>query len=119
MSVHAVSESEREISPESGILAEIRESEKKAEEILEKAKKEKDSIIRQAIINSSKIISEKEEDLRKLQEKKIMEFRDRSKLLVEEKISEGKISTKQIKTKSEKNIPKAAEFVMKKFEEMI
>ena len=119
MSSHAISDADGEISAEFGILNEIKESEKKAEEILERAQKEKDSIVREANINSSKLISARENEIKKLQEKKIMEFRDASKLLIEEKIAEGKIGAKQAKAKSEKNIPKAVEFVMKKFEEMI
>ena len=119
MSSHAISDANEEISPEFGILTEIKQSEKKADEILEKAKKEKDSIIHEAGVNSSKAISAKEEEIRKLQEKKIMEFRDKSRLLAEEKIAEGKIGAKQAKAKSEKNAAKAVDFVMKKFEEMI
>ena len=119
MGGHSISDSEQESAEVFGILNEIKQSEKKADEILEKAKKEKDSIIHDAGVNSSKAISAKEEEIRKLQEKKIMEFRDKSRLLVEEKIAEGKIGAKQAKAKSEKNAAKAVDFVMKKFEEMI
>ena len=48
-----------------------------------------------------------------------MDFRDQSKLIIEEKIAEGKIESKQLKSKSEKNIFKAVEFVIKQFEERI
>ena len=110
---------EETTSPETAILSEIREAEKKADEIVERAKLQKDSIIQEAKTNASKIILAKEEELRKTQEKKIMEFRNKSRLLSEEKLAEGKSLAKQIKAISEKNIPKAVNFVLKKFEEMI
>ncbi len=104
---------------EAEILIEIREAEKKADEIIESARMEKESIINEAVKNSSKLLAAKEEEIRKLQEKKIMEFREKTKLIKEEKLSEGKSLVKQIKAKAEKNIPKSVEFVMKMFEETI
>ena len=104
---------------EAEILIEIRDSEKKADEILEKAKKEAENILQEATRNSLKLLAAKQEETRKLQEKKIMEFREKSKLIREEKLAEGNTLVKQIKAKAEKNIPKAVELVMKKFEEMI
>ena len=104
---------------EAEILIDIKETEKKSDEILEKAKKESEIIIQDATRNSSKLLVAKEEELRKLQEKKIMEFRDKAKLIKEEKLAEGSTLVKQLKAKSEKNIPKAVELVLKKFEEMI
>ncbi|MBI2647021.1 hypothetical protein HYW99_00940 [Candidatus Woesearchaeota archaeon] len=101
------------------ILREIKEAEKKAEEILEMAKSEKEAIIREAVRNSSKLLAIKEEEIRKSQEKKLIEFRDKARLLKEEKLAEGRLIAKQIKAKSEKNIAKSVEFVMKKFEEMV
>jgi vacuolar-type H+-ATPase subunit H len=104
---------------EAEILSEIKEAEKKAEEILERVKREKESILHQAIINSSKLLAAKEEELRKEQEKKIMDFREKAKLIREEKLAEGKVLAKQLKTKADKNTAKAVEFVLKRFEEMI
>ena len=101
------------------ILGEIRESEKRADEILEMAKKEKESIIQDSIKNSSKLLSEKEEEIRKAREKKIMDFREKAKLIREEKLAEGKAAAKLMKAKADKNIGKAAELVVKKFEEGI
>ena len=65
------------------------------------------------------MLAAKEEETRKSQEKKIMEFRDKAKLIKEEKLAEGNTLVKQLKAKAEKNVPKAVELVMKKFEEMI
>ena len=104
---------------ETEILIEIKEAEKKADDITEKARSEKDSIIQESIRNSSRLLAEKEEEIRKLQEKKLRDFRDKSKLIKEEKLAEGNAAVKQLKSKSEKNIAKAADFVMKLFEEGI
>ena len=104
---------------EAEILSEIRDSERKADESIERARREKEEIVRQAIVNSSKLLAEKKEEMRKLQEKKIMEFRDKARLIKEEKIAEGKTVAKQLKAKSEKNIEKAIDFIMKQFEEVI
>ena len=104
---------------EAEILSEIKEAEKKADEVIERANREKESMLHQAAINSSKMLAAKEQEIRKLQEKKIMEFRDKARLIKEEKLAEGKAMARQIKSKAEKNLPKAVDFVLKKFEEMI
>ena len=104
---------------EAEILSEIKEAEKKADEVIERANREKESMLHQAAINSSKMLAAKEQEIRKLQEKKIMEFRDKARLIKEEKLTEGKAMARQIKSKAEKNLPKAVDFVLKKFEEMI
>ena len=101
---------------EAEILSEIRESEKRADEILERAKREKESIAQDAMRNSAKLLLEKEEEIRKLQEKKIADFREKARLIREEKILEGKSAVKQLRAKAEKNIAKAAELIIKKFE---
>lgn len=104
---------------EAEILTEIKDAEKRADETIERAKSEKERLLQEAISNSSKLLSEKENEIKKLQEKKIMEFRDKARLIKEEKLAEGKSIVKQAKTKAEKNISKAVELVMKKFEKSI
>lgn len=104
---------------EAEILIEIKDSEKRADEIIERAKREKESIVQDAIKSSLKLLSEKEDEIRKAQEKKIMDFREKAKLIREEKLSEGKAVAKQLKVKSEKNVGRAVDFVLRKFEEMI
>ena len=104
---------------EAEILSEIRESEKRADEILERARREKDSIAQDATRNSAKLLSEKEEEIKKAREKKIMDFREKVRLIREEKLAEGKAAVKQLKAKAEKNITKAAELVIRKFEEAV
>mgnify|MGYP001572614757 FL=1 len=104
---------------EAEILTEIKESEKRAEEIIERAKKDKESIIHEANSNSSKLLLAKQEEIKKSQEKKIADFREKAKLIREEKLAEGTIQVKQLRAKAEKNIPKAVDFVLPKFEEMM
>ncbi|MEK6983672.1 MAG: V-type ATPase subunit subunit G family protein [Nanoarchaeota archaeon] len=104
---------------EAEILIEIRDSEKKADEIIERAAREKESILQEALRNSSKLMSAKEEEIRKLHEKKITDFKDHAKLIREEKLAEGKIAARQMQLLAEKKIPNAVEFVLKRFEEMI
>ncbi|MBI2658228.1 hypothetical protein HYX08_06065 [Candidatus Woesearchaeota archaeon] len=106
-------------SREAEILTEIRESEKRAVEIIEKAGRESESIMQEAARNSSKLLPEKEAEIRKSQEKKIMDFREKARLIREEKLAEGRLGVKQLKAKAEKNIPKSVEFIMKKFEEAV
>ena len=48
-----------------------------------------------------------------------MDFREKAKLIGEEKSAEGKMAAKQLKAKSEKNIGKAVDSILKKFEEMV
>ena len=104
---------------EAEILTEIRDSEKRAEEIIERAKKDKESIVHEANSNSSRLLLAKQEEIKKSNEKKIADFREKAKLIREEKLAEGTIQVKQLRAKAEKNIPKAADFVLKKFEEMV
>ena len=119
MSSHTITSTEEEPRMEVIILSEIRDAEKKADDIVEKAKREKERIVHESRASSSSMIPSKEEEIKKLQEKKLIDFRDKSKLIIEEKIAEGKLEAKQLKSKSEKNIAKAVEFAIKKFEEMI
>lgn len=101
------------------ILLEIRNSESKADDIIEKAKLEKESTIKEAAVNASRLMALKEEDAKKLHDKKVMESRDKIRLLREEKLAEGKNVVKLVKAKAEKNIAKAVDFVMSKFEEVM
>ncbi|MBI2656944.1 hypothetical protein HYX03_04345 [Candidatus Woesearchaeota archaeon] len=104
---------------EAEILGEIRDSERKADDIAERAKREKEAILQESARNSSRFLSAKEEEIRKAQEKRIMDFREKARLMREEKLADGKSTAKQVKLKSEKNAAKAVELVVKKFEEMI
>jgi V/A-type H+/Na+-transporting ATPase subunit G/H len=104
---------------ELSILNEIRDAEKKAEAMLGKAREEKENIIHDAVIEASKSFSKKSEEIKNSSEKKVAEFREKVKLIREEKTEEGRKLAKQIKSKSSKKADEAADFIIKKFEEMI
>ena len=82
-------------------------------------KKEKESILREAAKNSLKLLSSKEEEIKMVQGKKIMDFREKTKLIKEEKLAEGKTLAKKLIAKSEKNISKTVEYVLNRFDEMM
>ncbi|MFH0868568.1 MAG: hypothetical protein V1831_04615 [Candidatus Woesearchaeota archaeon] len=107
------------ITKETEILTEIKESEKKAEEIIESAKREQEQILNDAKRNSSKLLVAKKQEIRELQEKKILDFRSNASSVRGERVNEGKKAANQAKANAEKNVSKAVEFVMKKFEEMM
>ncbi len=104
---------------EAEILIAIKDSEKRADEIIEKAKKESESILQEAAKKASKMIDEEEKESRNAQIRKLAEFTEKSKLIGDEKSIEGKALAKQTKAKSDKNSHKAVEMIIKKFEEMI
>ena len=108
-----------ENSKETEILKEIRDSEKRSEDILEKASREKANIVDDANKTSAKMLNDKKEEIMQIQEKKVADFREKAGSARKEKLEEGKKSSKQLKAKSEKNIGKAVDFVVKKFEESI
>lgn len=104
---------------ETEILIEIRDAEKKAESIIKRAKAESESIIQEALKNSSHLLSEKQESIMNVKEKEIADFREKLILIKREKSDEGVEIAKQMKSKTQKSIPKAIEFIMQKFEEMV
>jgi vacuolar-type H+-ATPase subunit H len=112
-------DSDKQTDTKSRILVEIREAEKKADEVIVNAVKEKESIMREAERDSSRLVSEKAEETKIANERKLASFRQKVQLLKEEKMSEGRKAVSQIALKAEKNIPEAAAFIVKKFEEMI
>lgn len=100
---------------ETEILSQIKISEKKAEEVVEKANILKDSMIQDAIKDSAEILINKKEELRILQEKKVLNSKEKAITLKNEKIIENKKTVNQIRKKTEKNINKAVQFIMDKF----
>jgi V/A-type H+-transporting ATPase subunit G/H len=103
-------------SKETEILNEIRISEKESETIVEKAEIEKQKLIDDAKKNSSKLLAEQADEAVKNQEKKLTDARDKAKAAKDEQIKEGEKTVKQISVKAEKNVSKAIDFIMKKFE---
>ncbi len=104
---------------ETEILNEIRASEKKADEITEQAGKTREDILQKAERDSSELLAAKKEEIRKAQEKKLVDFKGKIEPLRNKKLEEGKNEVKQLKAKAQKNTSKAVEFVVKKLEEEI
>ena len=75
---------------EAEILMEIKNSENKADEIIERDNREKGEILEKAKINSSKLLDQKKEEISKAKEKKIIDFRDKTESVKKEKIRENK-----------------------------
>ena len=107
------------ITKEAEILTEIKESEKQAEEIIESAKTEKEERIKEAARNSSKLLAERTEEIKGMQEKKLADIINESNSRRNEKLANSKKLLDQIRAKAEKNIDNAVEFVMDKFKEMM
>jgi vacuolar-type H+-ATPase subunit H len=104
---------------EANILKEVMACEKKAEIIITGAEKQKESILHEARINASRLLLQKEEDIRKSKEKRIADARSKSKKLHEEKLNEGALLADKIRSKASKNMKKSIGHVMKKFEDYI
>ena len=102
---------------ETEILTEIRDAEKKAEDILEKAKAESQLFLQEASKNSSHLLSKGQEDAAKSMEKKISDFREKLRFLKEENIAKANEAIRDLKANAQKNIPQAVGLVMEKFEE--
>ena len=101
------------------ILLQIKESEVQADKILEDARKQKEDLISEANSDAQKMLDAGIADIAKQNDKKIIDFRSKASLLKDDKLSLGKANSKLLKSKSDKNIGKASDFIVKKFEEMI
>ena len=106
------------VSIESQILSDIRNSEKKADEILQKAQTDREAILHNAAASASVIATKAQEGIRAEQEKKAADAREKAKLIRAEKLAESKAPIRQLRSKSDKSASKAADFIVKKFEEM-
>lgn len=107
------------ITKEAEILKEIRTSEEESESILRKAETEKQKIIEKAKKDSLKAISDGDGEIMKAHEQKLAALMEKAVSLRNEKLQESKKSAMQLKAKAKKNIDKAVDFVMEKFEGMI
>ena len=108
-----------QLAKEAEILKEIRNSEEESEGMLAKAELEKQRIIEKAKKDSVKAVSDKKEGIIREQEDKLAALREKAASLRNEKLQESSKSVKQLKAKAQKNISKAVDFVMEKFEDMI
>lgn len=108
-----------QLAKEAEILKEIRTSEEESEDILKEAEAEKQRIIEKAKKDSLKYISDKKGKIIREHEEKLAALREKTASLRNEKLQESSKSVKQLKAKAQKNISKAVDFVMEKFEEMV
>jgi len=101
------------------ILEEIKKAEAKSAYLVESALKEKGAIIAEAQKGAARLLQESQDRIFKEQESRISEFREKSRLIREEKLGEAKIQVRQIKSKSDKSMQKAVDFVLQKIEASI
>ena len=104
---------------EAEIFTEIKEAEKKADEIIEEANLDSERIVQEARNKASKMLAQELERIDKEKSDKIMEFKGKVHVLRETKISEGKESLKILKQNAQKNRDAAVELVIKKFYDII
>jgi len=104
---------------EGNIFLEIKEFEKRADEAVEKANKEKEGILQGARLKASRLIREAEEQAEREKGKKVASFADKLKQANEVKIAEERLRVGQMKKNASKKMGEAVEFVLKKFEEMM
>ena len=108
-----------QLAKEAEILKEIRTAEEESEDLLKKAEAGKQKIIEKAKKDSLKMISDGREEIIRGHEEKLAALRENAASLRNEKLQESSKSVKQLKAKAQKNISKAVDFVIEKFEDMI
>ncbi len=101
------------------IFIEIKKIEKKADIIIENAKKESEKIVLEAKRKASAFTAEKQEVIDKEKENKINQARIEIKSENKKSIEGIKKNIEEIKKKASKNNNKAVDFVLKKFEGLI
>lgn len=104
---------------EAEILASIREAETEYEQIVRKAHLEKDRIIETAHKGANELLLKKADETRNAKDKKVNDFRAKMDSIKKEKIEESKKEAARIEAKAEKRRDEAAEYIIKKLEEMI
>lgn len=100
---------------DSAIFIEIAEAEKKADEIIESAIKEKEKLINDAKRNLSSLILKTTEEIDKGREKKIQDFQSNAYVLKEGRLDEAKGQIKKFEQKPHKNMQHAVDIVFSRF----
>ena len=103
----------------SRILDDIKDSEKKADIIIENAAKEKESIISEANSKSSSLLMAAEDNIKAAQDKKVAEHKEKIKAMKEKKLQDGRKIASEAEYKAQKNVAKAVSYVMRKIEEKV
>ncbi len=101
------------------LFREIKDAEKRAEELLLKTEKDKEKILQQAKHKSIILVEKGEEEIDKEKEQKIKDKTEKAELIRKEIISKGEQDIKKLRKNSEKNIETAVNFILQKFEESI
>ena len=108
-----------EENPSIEIFSEIMESEKKSEEIAEKAKKDAEEILNNAKNSASSMILKRFEEIEKEKRKRVENFESKVYVLKDTKLEEAKERIGKIMQKARKNSDIACDFVFDKFLESI
>ena len=99
------------------IFKSLKEAEKSEEDMLKKAEKEKEAIIQKAKHDTIRLANEEEDKIKEMEEQRTTEGSAGIKKIKQEILNKGKHDVAALIKESEKNIGKAADLVMKKFEE--
>ncbi len=101
------------------IISEVKDSEKKAEAILEKAKKDASILLQEAKAEAVALLKQEEEMLAKEHEKKLSELREKLALSKESGQEAVAKETSELKARAKKNKSKAISHITKVFEDRI
>ncbi len=104
---------------EGEIFSEIKAAESEAEQLIGGAEKEKERIVEQARKTAAFITSESIEKSKGDYEKKLSSFNEKLLKEKQEAIAKGKSEVSAMAKKAEKNIPKAALFLVEKFRQRL
>lgn len=104
---------------EGEIFTEIRAAESEAEHIISNAEKEKQRIIEEAGKTADSLISESIERSKAASEKKLSSFSENLLKEKQELIAKGKSEISAMAKKAEKNVPKAAMFLVERFRQRL
>jgi V/A-type H+/Na+-transporting ATPase subunit G/H len=101
------------------ILKEIREAESEANEIIAKAQEESNKISQSARKEAQNVYNEKIQSALKDQSSALEAYKSESTDLRRKKLIESNKKVNDLQKTTKKNVDKAVEFVLKKFEESI
>ena len=103
----------------SRILNDIKDAERKADAIIDKAVKEKEKILNEAHSKASTLLIGEEQKVQQQQDKKISDHKDKLKALKARKAEEGRKLASEAEYKANKNIGKATDYIIEKIDEKV
>jgi len=104
-----------EENPGIGVFSEIKESEKNAEQIIEKSKRDAEEIMNSAKSKASSMILDRFEEIENEKRKRVENFESKVYVLKDTKIDEAKEKTEKIIQKMRKNCDDACDLVFNRF----